>query len=161
MGHKTNALLVFGFFFLLAGFVGGQDAKKDLDLIQGVWTMDTIGWGDKKLPKDLMNGYKFVFNGEKMTWDGAIGMNSRMGKITAMEGAYPGDFKLDQTKTPKEIDITLHLKKGPVQMLGIYEIKDDQLKLSYFSSKSGRRPVDFSQAGKDNVGFVVLKRAKK
>ena len=139
-------------------------AKKDLKLLQGTWNIKTMGWGDKSLPKELMTGYKFVFAGTKLTWDAAIGMTKRAGKITALDGAFPCDFKIDPGQNPKQIDITLHLKKvkkGDRTLLGIYEIKGDKLKVYYFSSQTGRRPSEFATKDNLNIGYIVLTRAKK
>ena len=136
-------------------------AKKDLELLQGTWNIDTMEWGGKTLPKELMTGYKFVFAGNKLTWDGAIGMQSVMGKVMAIDGKFPCDFKIDPGKEPKQIDVTLHLKKGDRTILGIYEIKGDTLKVCYFASDMGKRPDEFSTKDGINIGYHVLTRAKK
>src|SRR5205823_5067930 len=70
-------------------------ANKDLELLQGTWNIDTMEWGGQALPKELMNGYKFVFAGNKLTWNAAIGMMSKGSKITASDGTFPCDFKID------------------------------------------------------------------
>jgi uncharacterized protein (TIGR03067 family) len=139
-------------------------AKKDLELLQGTWNIDTQGWGGRKLPKELMTGYKFVFAGTKLTWEGAIAMTSRAGKVTAIDGVFPCDFKIDPGQDPKQIDITLHLKKikmGDRTLLGIYEIKGDALKVYYFTSGTGRRPSEFATKDNRSIGYIVLTRAKK
>ena len=59
------------------GAGGPKTWAKGLELLQGTWNIDTMEWGGKSLPKELMNGYKFVFAGNKLTWDGAIGMQSK------------------------------------------------------------------------------------
>ena len=143
---------------------GAGDSKtvdKDLEPLQGTWNIDTMEWGAKGLPKELMNGYKFVFAGNKLTWEGAIGMTSRAGKVTAIDGAFPCDFKIDSGKEPKQIDITLHHKQGDRTVLGIYEIKGDTLKVCYFASNTGRRPAELSTKGGQNIGSITLTRAKK
>ena len=48
-------------------------------------------------------------------------------------------LKIDPGKEPKQIDITLHLKKGDRTVLGIYEIKGDTLKVCYFGSDTGQQ----------------------
>src|SRR5947208_4749607 len=122
------------------GAGGPRTGAKDLELLQGTWNIDTMAWGGKSLPKELMSGYKFVFAGNKLTWQGAIGMQSVMGKVTAIDGTFPCDFKIDPDKEPKQIDITLQLKKGDRTVLGIYEIKGDTLQVWYFGSNTGKRP---------------------
>lgn len=106
------------------------DGKKDLESLAGTWNVDRQGWGDTSLLKELLKGYQFVFAGGKLTWDAAIGMMSKGGKISAIEGAYTCDFKIDPSQKPKHIEITVHLKQGDRTLLGIYEIKGDTLKVS-------------------------------
>ena len=77
------------------------------------------------------------------------------------DGPTSCDFKIDPGKEPKQIDITLHLNRGDVTVLGIYEIKGDTLKVCYFHSKTGKRPADFSTKDDPNVAHIVLTRAKK
>ena len=143
------------------GAGGPKTGAKDLELLQGTWNIDTMEWGGKSLPKELMNGYKFVFAGNKLTWHGAIGMQSNGGKVTAIDGTFPCDFKIDPGKVPKQIDITLRLKKGDRTVLGIYEIKGDTLKVCYFASDTGKRPAEFSTKDDRNIAYIVLTRAKK
>lgn len=138
-----------------------KPGAKELEFLQGTWNIDTMEWGGKSLPKDLMNGYKFVFAGNKLTWDAAIGMQSRGGKVSALDGKFSGDFKIDPGREPKEIDITLQLPKGDRALLGIYEIKGDTLKVCYHASNMGRRPAEFATKEGVNIGYVVLTRAKK
>src|SRR2546430_12702681 len=111
------------------GAGGPKTGAKDLELLKGTWNIDTMEWRGKSLPKELMNGYKFVFAGNKLTWDGAIGMQSVMGKVTPIDGKFSCDFKIEPGKEPKKIDVTLHLMKGDRTVLGIYEIKGDTLKV--------------------------------
>ena len=143
------------------GAGGPKTGAKDLELLQGTWNVDTMEWGGKSLPKELMNGYKFVFAGNKLTWDAAIGVQSKGGKVMASDGTFPCDFKIDPGKEPKQIDITLHLNKGDRTLLGIYEIKGDTLKVCYFGSNTGKRPAEFSTKDDPNIGYIVLTRAKK
>src|SRR5262245_52904855 len=51
------------------GADGPKAGAKDLETLQGTWNIDTMEWGGKSLPKELMDGYKFVFAGTKLTWD--------------------------------------------------------------------------------------------
>lgn len=79
---------------------------------------------------------------------------SKGGKITAIkDGTIPCDFKIDPSKKPKQIDITLHLKRGDATFLGIYEIKGDALTVCYAGSNTGKRPAEFSSKDQFNIGF--------
>jgi RNA polymerase sigma-70 factor (ECF subfamily) len=141
------------------------DGDKDFDSLQGTWNIETMGWGDDSLPKELMKGYKFVFAGNKLTWEAAIGMTRQSGgKISVADGAYPGDFKIDPSKKPMEIDIILHLKQRGATVdktcRGIYEIEGDALKMYYYSVDTGRRPIEFSSKGDRKIGYITLTRAQ-
>src|SRR5579864_2067911 len=142
------------------------DGDKALESLQGTWNVETMGWGDDSLPKDLMKGYKFVFAGNKLTWEAAIGMQTVLpgGKIDVLDGAYPGHFKIDPSKKPKEIDIILHLKQRGATLdktcRGIYEIEGDALKVYYYSVDTGRRPIEFSSKGDRKIGYITLTRAQ-
>ena len=81
-----------------------------------------------------------------------------------MRPLLSSNLKIDPGQNPKQIDITLHLKKvkkGDRTVLGIYEIKGDTLKVCYFASQTGRRPLEFATKDNPNIGYIVLTRAKK
>ncbi len=137
-----------------------MDGNKDLESLAGTWNIDTMGWGNNSVPKELMKGYKFVFAGNELTWEAALSMMGRGGKITANDGAFPCDFKIDPSKKPKEIDITLHQKQVDHTFLGIYEIEGDALKVCYYVRETGRRPTEFSSKDEPKIGFITLTRAK-
>jgi uncharacterized protein (TIGR03067 family) len=137
-------------------------ATKDLELLKGTWNIDSMEWGGKGMPKDLMTGYKFVFDGNKLTWEGALGIHSKSGKITAIgDGVYPCEFKLDPGQDPKQIDVTMKLQKGERTLLGIYKIDGDTLKICYFTTSTGRRPIEFASKEGVRTSLIVLTRAKK
>jgi uncharacterized protein (TIGR03067 family) len=144
------------------GTGGAKTGGKELELLQGTWNIDTMEWGGKSLPKELMTGYKFVFDGNKLNWEGAIGIQSRSGKVSALgDAVHNCEFKIDASQDPKQIDITLQLNKRDRTYRGIYEIKGDTLKVCYFASDNGRRPAEFSTKDGVNIGSIVLTRAKK
>lgn len=138
------------------------DTKKDLDLLRGTWNIDSMEWGGNGLPKELMTGYKFVFDGNKLSWEAAIGIMSKSGKVSAIRDAvYACEIKIDSGQDPKQIDITMTLNKADRKFLGIYEIKGDTLKVCYFASDTGKRPTEFASKKGINIGYIVLTRAKK
>jgi uncharacterized protein (TIGR03067 family) len=67
-------------------------------------------------------------------------------------------FKLDPAKKPKTIDMTAEKAKQE-QVLGIYELKDDDLKLC-FAKGGGERPTEFISKAGTNQTVIVLKRVK-
>jgi uncharacterized protein (TIGR03067 family) len=160
--RKENELLKKGIKPQPDGADGLKTRDKDLDLLKGTWDIDAMQWGRGSLPKDLMTGYKFVFDGNKLTWNGAIGNMSRAGKISAIgDAVYNCTFKIDSGQDPKQIEITMPFKKGEVTIRGIYEIKGDTLKVCYFGGDTGKRPTEFATKEGVNIGLIVLTRAKK
>src|SRR5262249_762923 len=134
---------------------GDKDAAgKDLALLQGTWKVTAMEFGGQSLPAELLTGYKHTFAGNKLTWDRAVGMMSKAGQVTAIEGVYECTFKIDPGKEPKQIDITLRMPKGDRTVLGIYEIKGETLRLCF--SFMGRRPAEFSSKDNPHMGNMVL-----
>jgi uncharacterized protein (TIGR03067 family) len=68
-------------------------------------------------------------------------------------------FTLDPTKNPKWIDVTYTdgERKGE-SSLGIYELKDDSLKICM--SRSTTRPMEFETKAESQRHMMVLKREK-
>jgi uncharacterized protein (TIGR03067 family) len=99
--------------------------------------------------------------GNKLTWEAAISVTKKAGMFHPIDGTFPCDFKIDHSKKPKEIDITMHQKQGDRTILGIYEINGDELKVCYYASQNGRRPIDFSNKDDRRIGCITLTREKK
>lgn len=125
------------------------DLAKEVQKFQGTWRFESSEAGGQALPADVLKGLVLTFEGAKHT--------VKMGD----EVIQVGTQKIDPSKSPKAIDVTL--TEGPSKgttMLGIYEIDGDTLKVC-FDPSGQKRPTEFkSQAGSGN--FVnVHKRAKK
>ncbi len=140
-----------GFAFSLVMIIVGsaiaqpdEATKKDFERIQGTWTVvkDLNGGG-------FQDGTVFVFRDAK--FGSAIVFKS----IAFQRSFHYKDFKLDATKSPKEIEMTDD--KGEVYK-GIYEIKDYTLKINIRGGKKFERPKDFE---KQNDGFVLLAMREK
>ena len=125
------------------------DLKKEVSKFQGTWTFESSETGGKELPAGELKGLILTFEGDKHT--------VKKGD----EVIQVGTQKLDPSKSPKTIDVTVveGLNKGTV-MLGIYEIDGDTLKVC-FDPQGKKRPTEFKSApGSEN--FVnVHKRVKK
>jgi uncharacterized protein (TIGR03067 family) len=160
--QKENDLLKKGIKTPTDGAGGLKTAAKDLGPLQGTWTIDAMDWGGHSLPKNLMTGYRFVFDGSKLTWEGALGMMSRGGQVSAIgEAVYKGEFKIDPGQDPKQIDITMPINKKDRTLLGIYEMKGDTLKVCCVTLDNGRRPTEFVSKEDVRIGLIVLTRTKK
>ena len=125
------------------------DLEKEVRKFQGTWTFESSETGGKELPADQLKGLILIFEGAKHT--------VKKGD----EVIQVGTQKLDPSKSPKSIDVTVTQgpNKGAV-MLGIYEIDADTLKVC-FVPQGKKRPTEFKSApGSEN--FVnVHKRVKK
>jgi len=132
-----RGLLVFCSFgaFIATGLVQAGDAKKDQAGLQGTWKAT---FEDKKLVLTL-KGNTFTF--------------------TMGDENYQGTFKIDPSKKPKHINMTV--KKGDKFVdktsLGIYELTGDTLKVCY-SVAPNPRPTDFTSGPKSGRALVVYKR---
>src|SRR5262249_32947795 len=78
-----------------------------------------------------------------------------------MKLKFESDFTLDEKKTPRQID--LEITEGPPQEVGkwrgIYELKDDDLKLC-LSLPGVERPKAFATEAGVQSTLVTLKREK-
>jgi uncharacterized protein (TIGR03067 family) len=121
-----------------------NQAKKDLDKLQGIWTLVQMEAEGKKLPEDAYKGVKVTFDKDKMA----------MGKDNQIETAT---IVLDLSKQPKWIDTTS--KDGDV-LQGIYQLEGDDLKIC-LSKKRGDRPKEFVTKSDREDSLLILKRQKK
>src|SRR5262249_3796434 len=128
---------------------GKADVEKELKKFHGTWTFGSVEAGGKEEPAADLKGMTVTFEGDKYT--------VKKGD----EGIQVATQKLDPSKSPKTIDVTVAdgLNKGSV-LLGIYEISGDTLKVC-FDPEGKKRPTEFkSAAGSENV-VVVHKRVEK
>jgi uncharacterized protein (TIGR03067 family) len=124
------------------------ELEKEARKFQGTWTFASSVTGGEELPADHLKMFLVIFEGDKHT--------VKKGD----EVIQVGTQKLDPSRSPKTIDVTMveGPHKGTV-MLGIYEIDADTLKVC-FDPEGKTRPTEFkSPAGSKN--FVnVHKRVK-
>jgi uncharacterized protein (TIGR03067 family) len=135
-------LLVFS-----AAALRGQDAKKDLDKLQGAWAVTAMEANGKPVPLDSVKG-TVTFKGDLMVVDGP-GFGRTEHRI-----------KLDPSKTPKALDATKTSEEGR-DSLGIYQLEGDEMKLCLPIGLRTERPKDFKSAEGSNLVVMTLKRSKK
>jgi len=125
------------------------DMEKEFKKFHGVWTFESVEAGGKKAPADELKGATIIFEGHKFT--------VKKGDEVIQVGTH----KLDPSKSPKSIDVTMTegLNKGAV-MLGIYEIDGDTLRVC-FDEEGKKRPTEFKSPAGSQTFVNVHKRAKK
>jgi len=128
---------------------GKAEVEKELKKFHGVWTFESVEAGGKKAPADGLRGLTVTFAGDKYT--------VKKGD----EVIQVGTQKLDSSKSPKTIDVTMTegVNKGAV-MLGIYEIDGDTLKVC-FDPQGKKRSTEFKSTPGSGDFVNVHKRVKK
>ena len=138
---KTQFLVITGLGLLLVACNRQQPTaapKTDLDRFQGTWYLVSAMEDGNVLPEGKVKQETIVFKGDTFRFPGAAEDAT----------SKAGTFKLDETKTPKEIDSTSTEK---VIMLGIYRMDDNGYKIC-FAPAGKPRPTDFaSQPGSGNI----------
>jgi uncharacterized protein (TIGR03067 family) len=123
-----------------------QEVKK----FQGTWTIESSETGGHALSADSLKDLVLTFEGDKHTVKNGD------------EVIQVGTQKLDPSKSPKNIDVTL--TDGPSKgalMLGIYEFDGDTLKVC-FDPLGKKRPTEFkSSPGSENFVNVHKRVMKK
>jgi uncharacterized protein (TIGR03067 family) len=144
-------------FVLAAGLLLAAEApaprddatKKDMAKFQGTWTVVEIERNGEKDPEDRIKDIKLTVNGNKRTL-------KRGDEVVAQS-----TFKLDASKSPKQIDITLESGDAKGRTFhGIYEIDGDTQKVC-LNLMGDDRPKDFSAKADSGCLLQVFKREKK
>jgi uncharacterized protein (TIGR03067 family) len=134
---------------------GGGDNKKDLEALQGDWSVLSLKVaGQPDPPEALLKTLVVTFKGDEMILTASPG-----GKDTITDSMK---IKLDSTKNPKTIDFT-HLTgkdKGQTE-LGIYKIEGEMLTMCTNDDfTGGPRPDAFATKEGTKNQLLVLKKAK-
>jgi uncharacterized protein (TIGR03067 family) len=112
--------------------------KTDLDRFQGTWYLIAAVKDGNVLPEDKVKQTTIVFKGDTFRFPGSAEY------ATSKEGT----IKLDENKTPKEIDAISTEKEV---MLGIYRMDDNGYKVC-FAPAGKPRPTEIrSEPGSGNI----------
>ena len=143
---RIISLVLLAVGFISSARCADDQAKKDLALLQGEWSMVSGSADGQPMPDQMAKQMKRVCNGDELTVTMA-GQTYLKAKIT-----------LDASKSPKTIDyeMTDGLSKDSKQ-LGIYEVEGDTFK-SCFNKPGAERPSDFKPGEGRTVS--VWKRVK-
>jgi uncharacterized protein (TIGR03067 family) len=135
--------------FLLAAASRSDDSKKDLEQLQGEWSMVSGEIDGQALPEDAVKTAKRISKDNETT----VSINGQV----FMKAKYT----VDSSKKPKAIDyeMTEGATKGKKQ-LGIYKFDGDTVTFC-FSAPDKDRPADFTTAPGSGRVLSVWKREKK
>ena len=122
------------------------DAKKDLENLQGAWTVTAQVRGGKESPPALIAKMRVVIAGDQITM-----------KTPGQDDAV-GTIRLDPAKKPPAIDVA---KEKSDSVLGIYRLEGDFLTLALQKPGSKDRPTEFESPKESEVTVFILKRDKK
>jgi uncharacterized protein (TIGR03067 family) len=124
-----------------------DDASKDQQQLQGTWKVLAGNEGGKTLPPPRAKGSKVVVSGNHIT-------------VYEEEKKREMTFKLDPTKEPRTIDLTLTEGKDKGETSpGIYALEGELLKIA-FALPGKARPTTFTPKQGSQEMLFVLKRAK-
>jgi uncharacterized protein (TIGR03067 family) len=156
MSRKTGVRIFLVVLIGAVGFVASgavaddkADLEREVKKFQGTWTFESSEAGGKALPAAQLKELVLTFEGDKHT--------VKKGN----EVIQVGTQKLDPSKSPKTIDVTM--TEGPSKgavMLGIYEFNGDTLKVC-FDSGGKKRPTEFKSPPGSETFVNVHKRVKK
>ena len=129
-----------------------DDAKKDQDAIQGAWKIVSSETGGTNRTEEAKD-HLIAFEGDTF----ALKKGDEVG--------LKGKFKLDPTKKPRAIDMTIteggrEGEKGKV-LHGIYELGKGTLKWCTSEPGGTDRPKEFSTREGVNHMLVTLKKEKR
>jgi uncharacterized protein (TIGR03067 family) len=127
-----------------------DNAKKDLEKLQGRWTMASAVFQGEDLPAEVVSKLKFEIKGDQFTVKGDEETVKTYSKVT---------LKLDASLKPHLIDFAVGAgdEKGTV-IEGIYEWQsDDEFKVCA-AIQSKERPTEFKSVENSHAVLIVFKR---
>ena len=144
---SVRVALPFAVVLLMAADDPAKDAMKDEDKLQGEWTMVSMETLGVKHSEDDVKKYTLTIKGDRWT-------------VTNARTLSPGrTFKIDPSKEPKTLDLTIKLGNQEKVSQGIYKLDGDTLTVCR-TEDNGERPKEFKTTAKSGI-LVVWKRAKK
>jgi uncharacterized protein (TIGR03067 family) len=153
---KTQFLMIAAFGLLLAACnrqapeaapTPKPEPKTDVDRLQGTWYLDTAMKDGNVLPKDKAIATSIVFKGNTFRFPGSAEY------ATSKEGTV----KLDETKTPKQMDA---ISTDKELMLGIYAIDANGYRVC-FAPPGKPRPTEFTSTPANGQIYQYWLRQKK
>jgi uncharacterized protein (TIGR03067 family) len=113
--------------------------KTDLDRLQGTWNLVSAMQDGKALPEDKVKQTTIVFKGDTFRFPGSAEYAT----------SKAGTIKLDESKTPKEMDA---ISTDKEVMLGIYTLQENGYKVC-FAPAGKPRPAEFTST--PGSGYIL------
>lgn len=136
-------------FVMVLAFQGQDDdaKKKELKALEGNWVMHALEIDGKEVGLDQLKDTTLTVKGSDYV-------------VKIKEQSLECSIQLDPSKSPKHIDMTFR-EKGSADKVhkGIYELKEDTLKISRGVTPQHERPTLF--ATWPNTGYFVVTWKKK
>jgi uncharacterized protein (TIGR03067 family) len=146
MPRRTIALMLALMGVAAADRPRDEAAKKDLEQLQGTWTMAALEVDGKLVPEAKLKGTTLIIKGNKYI-------------VKVRNQTHETAFQLDPTKKPKEIDMTFAegANKDRVHK-GIYALEGDTFKLCRGQQPDRERPTEFGTWPDTGIFLVTWKR---
>ena len=124
---------------------GTAAADKDLDKLQGKWQVAAGQANGEPIPEEIITNISLTITGTNYT-------------AVIPEGTDHGNFTIDSSKGPKQIEIHSETGDNP-QLAGIYETGADSLRVC-LARQGGARPATFSTKDDERLLLLEYKRKK-
>ena len=151
----TRFTLIAFFVFAGAAARAADPVADEVKELQGEWQAVEVELKGKKLTRDDAEAktMRFVIKDNGLT----VGNTEKAGRERKKT------FKLDPSKTPKEIDITsLDGQEKDTTAACIYKLEKDRLTICmpYFTKDPSKRPTEFKSGADDGLMLLTLERVK-
>jgi uncharacterized protein (TIGR03067 family) len=142
---KRLLLLVLPAALLLAA-EAADDAKKDLEKLQGEWVMAALEVDGKLVPEEKLQGTILTIKGDKYI-------------VAVKDSKHEVTIKLDPSQKPKAIDMSFPDGTNlPKIGKGIYKIDGDTFVLCRAQATDNPRPTEFGTWPNTGYFLVTWKR---
>ncbi len=146
---RSKAVLAVVVGLLVAADNAKDDAKKEIKKFEGSWRLESLENDGAKTPDEELKRMKLTIEGEKYT------LKTEDATVSA------GTIKVDGAKKPKTINIMATDGDGSGQeMLGIYELDGDKMKVCYGRPNEERPSKLAAEAGSGRILVVAVKVKK-
>jgi uncharacterized protein (TIGR03067 family) len=147
-GRFNTALLPYFWMMLETNDPAANEATRgDRQRYQGDWQLTSARRDGKDMPAENVKAFRCKFHDDRFSI-------TRDGKVVES-----GTLRLDPSKTPKALEVTLDGGDGQL-VLGIYELEGDTYRMCY-GGPGKDRPTTFDAAAGSGHSFSCWKRVAK